>query len=392
MAAYTKLKSIVGEDNFSEEFIDKTVYSSDASMIEGKTLVIVKPETSKQVHELIMYAKRTDLKIVIRGAATGLVGGSVPEDSIVMDLTRMNNISEINKEKKYAVVGPGVNVDELNLELMPDLFFPVIPSSHEVATIGGMIATNAVGLRAVKYGKMENWVDEIEVIDGTGKIYKFSGDKMQDFIGKEGITGVIVKAKLKLTQPIKHRTMNIMDFNDFGKVIDEVKRLKENKSVAMIEFMDKKTSSLLKLKNAYHLIAEFENDDGPVKEHDKINEIIKLRDSAYPALASTGYYRIEDPKVDIDAMPKLVEFLEKYDVPFFGHMGADIIHPCFKSGSEKIIDEMYIMVADLNGYITGEHGIGLAKKKYVAPALKDKFEKLKKTYNRDDVVNKGKII
>ena len=160
----------------------------------------------------------------------------------------------------------------------------------------------------------------------------------------------------------------------------------------MMEFLDKKTSSLLKLKNAYHLIIEFESNDGLVKDIDKINEILKLRDSIYPALASNGYFRIEDPLVNIEMMLQLIEFLEKNDVPFFGHMGVDIIHPCFKADSEKIINEMYELVEKLNGYITGEHGIGLTKKRFVTPILKEKMKKLKNIYDRDGILNKGKII
>jgi len=387
------LKKIVGEDNFLEKGIEKIAYCNDASQIEGNTIVVVQPTKVEQIHKIVLLANRQNFNLVIRGAGTGLVGGAVPQNSVVLDLSKMNNILEINENEKTAVVEPGVIVDDLNYILKDkQLFFPIIPSSHEICTIGGMIATNAAGLRAVKYGPTSKWVIGLSIIDGSGRYYDIKEDRLDNFIGKEGTTGIIVKAKLKLTRPIEDISLSIFEFSSIEKMTAKAGELLKLPNLIALEFFDKLTAKTAKLNENYYLIAEFEGSDGSIKEPTKIRETFKLREGIYPNLASEGYIRIEDPKVELDKLPRLAGFFEKNKIPFFGHLGIATIHPCFDELNDDLIERMYSLVSELNGSISGEHGIGLSKKKFADPVFKDKIKKLKLRYDVNNILNKGKII
>jgi len=373
--------------NPKPEEIDKIVYNSDASTIKGEVSKVIFPKTIGEIESLI----RTETNMVPRGAGSGLAGGAVPQNSIVIDLSKMNKILEVDKTKKIAYVETGIILDELQEALKKyDLEFPVNPSSHGFCSIGGMIATNAVGSRAVKYGRTCDWVQSIEVIDGHGNLKKIGKLDMMDFCGMEGITGIIVRATLNLS-PIKKRSADLVKADDIRDIMEAVKRIKPDSEVSMIEFFDKTTSILLGLEEKYHLLIEYESYKGNL--HDKeYNKIMKTRDNAYPVLADKGYTIIEDPKMLTAKIPELVKWLEEKRIPFFGHIGVGIIHPCFKPEQQELIDEMFWVVKKLQGQITGEHGIGLSKKKYLEPNDKKIIEIVKKRHDPANKLNKGKIL
>jgi glycolate oxidase/D-lactate dehydrogenase len=369
----------------SQEKIDKLVYSFDASNLEGKPYAIVWPETKEDIHKTILYAIRHHLTIVPRGAATGLVGGTIPTDSIVIDFSKMNRF-QINEG--YALVEPGVVLDDLNSS--SDMFLPVIPSSYKVCTIGGMIATNAHGKRSVKYGRIDNWIEELEVFDGTGKNIKVRKENVSDFCGKEGTTGIIIKAKLKLTEKIQGNTLSVFSFDNIGSTIEKVKELKQD-DITALEFLDKYTSVLAGFEEKNHLIVEYNNDEGQIDDKEEIKQIWEARDSIAPKLMSEGLTFIGDPKLEIDNLGKLLVWFKRNKIPCFGHIGTGIIHPHFKPHDLKI-EEMFTLLKELNGDISGEHGIGLLKKKYISKEFAEKIRELKRKYDPNNILNRGKII
>ena len=181
----------VGKENVSEEISDKEVYGTDSSRIKGNARLVVWVENAKQIHQIILFAKRNKIDLVARGGGTNLVGGCVPENSVVIDFSKMNKILEVGRD--FAVVEPGIIVDELNSKLK-DKMFPVIPLSSDIATIGGLVAMNAGSPRSFKYGRVEDWVLGAEIIDGSGR----SKDLKSEIVGSEGCLGLITKIKLKL--------------------------------------------------------------------------------------------------------------------------------------------------------------------------------------------------
>jgi len=365
------------------------VYETDASCVEGRAAAVENPATIGGVQNVV----RLNSRVVIRGAGTGLCGGCVPQNGqdVVLDLSKLIKIEKLDKERKTIEVEAGVILDDLQNYLAQfGLEFPVNPSSHEVCTIGGMIATDAVGSRAVRHGKTSNWVNWIEVVDSKGELQRKTRTELSDYSGMEGITGVIVKAGLKLTEK-KQRTASLFSCDDAGEIVEIVRELKRDSSVSMVEFVGRDIAEWLGLEKSYYLIVEFESDFGNLKAKE-YDEIMKMRDKIYPLLADRGYVRIEDPKILIDKFGKLLLWLETKKIPVFGHLGSGIVHPCFSKKQEKLIPEMIKVVKKLGGQVSGEHGIGFLKKEFVEPNDKKILINIKKRTDAGNKFNIGKVI
>lgn len=370
----------------SKRELNKIVYASDASCIEGRVKEVIFPLSPFEIQELVKKEKN----ITARGGGSGLAGGCVPRNSLVIDLSKMNKIFSVDKEKRIAHVSAGLILDELNEELEKyGLEFPVQPSSHSICTIGGMIACNAAGSRAIKYGKTINWIEEIEVIDGNGNLQKKGKTEMSDFSGMEGITGIIVSTKLKLIKKPR-RTASLFKLPDIKRVIDLTKKLKLMSDVSMIEFFDKRTSAFLGLENAYHIIAEFESERGKLKD-EGYGEIIKLRDKTYPVLASSGYTIIEDPQLFLGKIKEFIAYLESINIPFFGHLGLGILHPCFKEEQKGKVKDMLNYVKKLHGKVSGEHGIGITKREFLDETEKKLILRIKERHDPLYKINIGNM-
>lgn len=368
---------------------DLIPYEYDASNIKGLTKDVIFPKTIEELKRKV----RENSRLCIRGGGTGLVGGAVPEQNqdIVIDLSKLIQIGNIDLMRKTIEVEAGVILEDLQNYLKKyNLEFPVNPSSKAVCTIGGMIATNAVGSRAIKYKNTENWVRWIEVIDGDGNLDRKGRTETSDYAGMEGTTGIIAKACLNL-MPIPERSATLVKITNKEKILEIVKHLKQSKNVSMIEFIDKKISDGIGLSNNYHLIVEYEDKSGLLKD-DEYEELMEKRYTIYPFLAGEGYTRIEDPKITLDKFQDFLNWFEKHKIPVFGHISVGILHPCFYVGQEKHIPEMMKLVKKTNGKITGEHGIGILKKQYVEPNDKKILQNIKRRTDPKNKFNMGKII
>lgn len=367
--------------------LEKSAYKSDASMIEGSLKKLVFPKSKEEIIELI----KNNSNIVPRGGGTGLAGGAVPLNSIVVDLSKMDKILKTDPASKTVEVEPGVILENLNLALKPLGFeFPVNPSSYKSCTIGGMIACNAVGTRAVKHGRTSEWIKEIEIVNGKGEVIKMGKIDFSDVAGLEGITGIIVKARLILAE-IKNRTSSLMKINNIEKIPDIIKKLKSNPNICGMEIIGKTASKLLDLPEEYHLIVEYESEEGQLKNQE-YQKLLDLRDNTFPKLAAEGFTHIEDPKIAIFKLPQFIHYLEENKIPFFGHLAEGILHPCFKPNQEKEIETMLNFVKKLHGNVTGEHGIGLSKKKFLESGDKNIIQNIKKRHDPENKLNPGKVI
>lgn len=365
------------------------VYETDASQLKGKAADVVTPSTIGEVMKLVSQNKR----IVPRGAGTGLAGGAIPQNGqdVVMDLSKLIGIGNFDKDRSTIEVEAGLILDELQAYIARfGLEFPVDPSSHSVATIGGMIATDAVGHRAIRYGKTSNWVQWVEVVDSYGNLERKGATELSDYAGMEGMTGVIVKACLKLS-PIKNRTASLLKLNTYEDVVRVVHDLKRNPAVSMIEFLGKHISMSLEIGCEYHLIVEYEDDSGSMKD-ENYEKLMLLRNTIYPIIGNEGYTRIEDPKVILDRSDKLIVWLEEKRVPVFGHIGVGIFHPCFNHDQERYIPEMMTLVKRLGGVVSGEHGIGVLKRGFVEVNDQKILRNVKKRTDPLNKFNVGKVI
>ena len=330
-------------------------------------------------------------KITVRGGGTGLSGGAVPNNDTIIDLSKLTKIGKLDLERKTIEVEAGVILDDLELFLQEHgLEFPVNPSSHAACTVGGIIATDAVGSRAIKYGPTSNNLRWIEIVNDKGELERKGATEISDYSKMEGTTGIIVKACLNLITKPK-RTASLIPLKDLDDMMELTHKLKNYKTISMIEMLDESCSEGLGLEKKYHIIAEFEDDTGKLKE-EKYVELLKLRDKVYPFLAREGYTKIEDPKFHPNKIKDFLTWLKIKNIPSFGHISVGIIHPCFKPEQEHLIPSMMKIVKTLGGQISGEHGIGILKKKYVDPTDKKILQNIKKRTDPTNKFNEGKLI
>lgn len=363
-------------------------YEIDASRIKGRSLNVVFPMNVFGVQRAV----RENSKIVARGGGTGLRGGAVPQDGdTVLDLSKLNKILNLDVGRKTVEVEAGVVPDDLQEYLKNyGLEFPINTLSSSICTIGGMIATNAFGSLANKYGRISSWIMWIEVVDYEGKINRKGLTEISDYVGMEGTTGVIVRACLRVI-PMQERTASIETFENPFQLVERVKELKRDSQVSGLEFFDLFISKKIGLPVGYNLLIEYENDNGNYKgqEYLRVREL-PLR--AYEAVTREGYLRIEDPKILVDRFVPLFEWLEARKIPVFGNIGIGVLHPCLDKDQERSIPEMVRVVRRFGGKVSGKFGIGVLKKEFVEAVDRKILENMKKRRDPKNKFNVGKII
>lgn len=372
---------IVGENNVSEEKADLEVYAADSSRINGKAQLVVWPENAKQVHQIILFAKRIKLNLIPRGGGSNLVGSTIPRNAVIVDLSKMNKILEAGSN--YVVVEPGVILDDLNKRLKYK-YFPIVPYSKNIATIGGMISTNAGCPRSLKYGRMEDWVEEVEIIDGTGR-----KRKLKSAIGKEGMLGIIIGAKLKLTDKLEKTSINLFKLNSVEELAEKVIKLKDDKNIISMEFINELAAKLNGLEEKNYLFVEYEFDESMINGDKKIKLVLDKRKKIANDIISNGYTVEEDVKIPLENIAEFLYWAKHKQVPCFGHIAYGIIHPFLKSREE--LGSLYNMVLRLQGELTGEYGIGVLKKEYMIEK-KAEIVKLKEQYDPLGILNMGKLV
>ena len=177
-----ELIEIVGEKNVKTDQIERLCYSRDLSVHEAVPDVIVFAKTTEEISKIMSLANKEKIPVTPRGSGTSAVGGALAaKGGILLDLSRMNRILEIDKENGYVVVEPGVICNNLNAALAPTHFFPPDPGSANLASLGGMVSTNASGNRALKYGTTKHYVLGLEVVLADGRIDQYGFYTGEDF-------------------------------------------------------------------------------------------------------------------------------------------------------------------------------------------------------------------
>jgi FAD/FMN-containing dehydrogenase len=385
-----RLAEILGEENVSAAPEARIACSRDASRLEGECLAVVWPSRLEHVPAVVEWALEEGVDLVPRGAGTGLCGGATPQRSVVVDLSRLTRIGPLDAEGRRVQVEAGVVLGTLNRHLAPHgLFLPVIPGSHRAASIGGMIATDAAGLRAVRYGTMRDWVEEVTLIDGLGRVHRLQDDALWDAVGREGVTGFIVQAVLKLAPLPTRRTVSLISFDDEETLLAQRDRWLSDPKLTALEYLNRHAAAALGWEARPHLLVEFDSDGGEIQDPERIASLWRARDGLYPVLARRGHPVIEDPQLEGEALVGLLRWLDAERIPAFGHLGVGIVHPCFRDGDERI-SALYERVAEWGGRISGEHGIGLKKKAWTDAAFRAEIQQLKK-YDPKGILNRGKL-
>lgn len=418
-------EDLLGKENVFTSDADRQSYSFDSAVLPSVTpAMVLRPTTAEQLGQCVKKLYEAGVPMTVRGAGTNLSGGTIPDsvDSAVILTTALNRIIEINTNDLYAVVEPGVITAQFAAEVAKKgLFYPPDPGSQTVSTLGGNIAENAGGLRGLKYGVTKDYLMGIEFFDSTGALVRSGSRTVKCVTGynlpglmiqSEGTLGIISQAVMKLIPPPQASQALMAVFADMQDAAEAVAGIIAAHILpCTLEFLDNNTivrvddfthAGLPREAGAILLIevdghpAQVADDAAAVekvlkannatavhvpKDAEEKNRLWEARRQALPVLARCRPTTVlEDatvPRSQIPAMMKAVNEIaakHKVEVGTFGHAGDGNLHPtflCDKRDKEEFarveaaVDEMFDVAIRLQGTLSGEHGIGTAKAKWL---------------------------
>ncbi len=427
---------------------DLLLYAYDATPGRKYPVAVVRPTSKEEVVEIVRAASRHGLSLVARGAGTSLSGAPLPrEGCVVVDFTLMDKIIEVDEANAFVAAQPGVVYDELNRTLSRyGLFFPPDPGSGSVCTLGGMVAMNSSGIRAVKYGTTRDYVASLEVVLASGEVLHLGGryrksasgyDLKSLFVGSEGTLGLFTEIGLRLVPKPSHRAAMIAGFDSFEKATEAITRaLAAHVDVAVLEVMDSRVVEAVESFSGINLgsaevlvLAEVEGFDAGVEEEIRrvarifteagagvelafdeaeIARLWKARKAALPALARLAEtLLLEDITVPVAALPEMMRRIgrlaerHRLRIATFGHAGDGNLHPTFLvNGEEELeraraaIEELFRECLALGGTLSGEHGIGVEKRPYFElehGRTVQVMREIKRALDPQGIMNPGKI-
>jgi glycolate oxidase len=450
-----EFERVLGRDNVFHEETDRHAYSYDAAVLEPTLpLLVVRPQSSEAMGAAVRICNENSLPLTVRGAGTNLSGGTIPKPGGVVIVTNaLNKILEINEEDLYAVVQPGVVTAKFAATVEArGLFYPPDPGSQSVSTLGGNVAENAGGLRGLRYGVTRDYVMGLEFFDANGEMVKAGARTVKCvtgynlgglLVGSEGTLGVFSNIILKLIPMPAAKKAMMAVFSDVSKASETVSAIIANRIVPVtLEFMDNFTiravedfsraglpvdaAALLLIEVDGHP-AQVEEDAARVEsichkmgamrihvardaaERDKVWEGRRAALSALSRVRPTTV--LEDATVPRSKIPAMIRSIEeigrKYGLTIgtFGHAGDGNLHPTILTDRrdkeewhrvEKAIDDIFEKALALGGTLSGEHGIGTAKSKYLeketSRATIVYSRRIKAALDPKNILNPGKII
>ncbi len=447
------LRDIVGTEHVASSRTDRLTHSFDATQQHCMPDVVVHPKSTEEIAAIVQLAAKHRLPLLPRGAGSGFSGGALPvQGGIVLVLTRMNRILEIDTNNLIAVVEPGVVTARLQeaVERL-GLFYPPDPASKEFSTLGGNVAECAGGPRCVKYGVTRDYVLGLTVVTPTGEIIRTGGRTIKNvvgydltrlFVGSEGTLGIVTEIILRLLpKPAAKRTM-LATFTQIDGAAEAVSAIIRGKIIpTTLEFMDAGAIGCVRDLPGIDLPADcqalliIEVDGEPAQLEPQLERIIELmqplgllattiaqdateaealwrvRRSVSPSLRKLGPNKFnEDIVVPRAKVPEMIRALEalsqRLALPIinFGHAGDGNIHvnlmvdlqePGMEAKVQAALTEIFRTTVSLGGSVSGEHGIGLAKQPYIGLELDQPtlavMQAVKAALDPLGIMNPGKI-
>jgi len=417
--------------------------------------IVIQAITTDEVSKVMKYAYENNIPVTPRGSGTGLVGAAVPlKGGIVIDLSRMNKMLELDEENLTLTLESGVLLMDIGKYVEEvDLFYPPDPGEKS-ATIGGNISTNAGGMRAVKYGVTRDYVRGLEVVLPNGEVVELGGKVVKNssgyslkdlMVGSEGTLGIVTKATLKLLPLPKKALSLLIPFETLERAIDTVPKIVKSKSTpTAIEFMqreailaaeeflgksfpDKSSDAYLlltfdgnsteEIEKAYENVANICLEAGALDVF--ISDTEERQESIWSArgcfLEAIKALTSEMDEVDVvvprNKIGEFVTFTHELEnkanirIKSFGHAGDGNLHiyilrdklseEIWHTKLSEVMQIMYDKAKELKGQVSGEHGIGFAKKGYLKQSLPDQciniMQGIKLAFDPKNILNPGKV-
>ena len=443
---------IVGSENIYDDKAHMIAYSYDATRTHFEPDAVIFPRHEADISKILKYCNDNLIVITARGAGSGFTGGALPTNGgIILAMERhMNKILEIDTENMVAVVQPGV----INMDLQKHveelgLFYPPDPASEEYSTLGGNVSENAGGMRAAKYGITKDYVMALRAVRTNGDIIRAGKRTIKDVAGyntagiliaSEGTLAVLTELTLKLIPKPKYKKTYMGIFPNVDNAMNAVfKSLSAGANPVAMEFLDKLVIEALIQKLGVDLPSDagavlVGDVDGNVPEEvafqletleksfkengatkfkiaeddTQAKELWYARKNASQSITIFGNKKLnEDISVPRSMLPKALKAIyalgDKYGfkVPCFGHAGDGNIHVNVMINisqideGHKCIEEIFQLVVDMGGTLSGEHGIGTSKAPFMGIAFNDEelnlFKDIKRSFDPNNILNPGKM-
>jgi glycolate oxidase len=451
-----KLREVLGKEIVAADPDTLAAHSGDKWFAAHEPDVVVFAQSTSDVSKLLQFASREKIPVTARGGGFGYVGGCVPaRGGIALSLMRMNRVKEISFADALAVVEPGVFTADLKAAVRAQkLFYPPDPASMKDCTIGGNVATNAGGPRCLKYGVTRNYVIGLEVVLANGDVLRTGGrvhknktgfDLVGLFVGSEGMLGVVTEISLRLLPLPPARATLSAAFATAMQAAEAVQAIFAAGFLpCSLEIADRFTleaarrdlgKRIVPEGNA-HLLVDLDGQEESVRsESAAIHNLLEkrkprvmetaigetdceklwaLRRQFSNSLRATGLTKLnEDVVVPRSRLVDLMEFAESlqakhgFPIACFGHAGDGNIHvnimadrynrdAAVRERVERALDDLFAQVLSWGGVITGEHGIGLAKRRWwpdaTSQVVRDVHRRLKRILDPNDILNPGKFV
>ncbi len=453
-----ELKKIAGEKYVFTDTENIEKYASDETEdLRYHPEVIVKPRTPEEISAILILANRYSISVTPQGARTGLSGGALPvHGGIALSMERFNQILKIDERNLQVITEPGVITEVLqNAVIEKNLFYPPDPASKGSCFIGGNVAENSGGPKAVKYGVVKDYVLNLEVVLPTGEIIWTGANVLKNatgynltqlFIGSEGTLGIITKIVLKLIPYPPFNLLMLVPFKSAQKACEAVPAIfMAGITPSAMEFMERDAIDFVLRFNPdiqmqigdeikAHLIIEVDGNSKDVlmKECERIaeiaeqfdcdeilfaeterekNDLWRMRRKTGEAVKQNSVYKEEDTVVPRAELPVLLSGVKQIGKKYgfqsvcYGHAGDGNLHVNILKGAltdtewndqlPKGIREIFELVVSLGGTLSGEHGIGLVQKNYMPIAFDQTqlniFRQLKKMFDPNLILNPGKV-
>jgi len=450
-----ELRSLLGKETVAADEPTRLAHSGDKWFAAYKPEVVVFAQNTEQVSRLLHFASANRIPVTARGAGFGYVGGCVPaRGGVALSLARMNRIKEISFDDAVAIVEPGVITGQLQAAVRAKrLFYPPDPASLHDCSIGGNVATNAGGPRCLKYGVTRHYIVGLEVVLANGDILRTGGrvhknktgfDLIGLFVGSEGLLGVVTEIIVRLLPLPPARATLSASFATMAEAAAAVQAIFAAGFLpASLEIADQFTLEAARHDRGHgvipegnaHMLVDVDGREETVRtESAALQNLLAerkplsltvatgeegserlwaLRREFSNSLRATGLTKLnQDIVVPRSRLVDLVEFAGQlqarhgFPVATFGHAGDGNIHVNImaahyddievRSKVEQALDELFAQILAWGGVITGEHGIGLAKKRWwpeaTSDVARDLHARLKQALDPLDILNPGKFV
>ncbi len=438
---------------------DKEYYGRDWTRFwKPDPCAVAFPESTEEVADLVAWARQNGTALVPSGGRTGLSGGAVASrQEMVVSLERMRGLVEMDEADASLTVQAGMTVGEVQRRAVEaGLYYPVDWAAAESSQVGGSIATNAGGIRVLRYGMTRDWVRGLKVVTGTGEVLELNRGLIKNnsgydlrhlFVGSEGTLGLITEATLGLAPPPAGQSVLLLGFASLEAVMPVFSLLRQRLGLSAFEFFDRAsleqvaehTGNPLPLETEcpFHAIVEFDDADGSCQDaaleafeaavesewvvdgvisqsQAQAEELWQWREAISEAIAPRTPYK-NDLSVRVSRVPEFLTDLDRlveagypdFQVIWFGHIGDGNLHmnvlkpeswsvEDFHQACSGLSEKVFEVVRQHGGSLSAEHGVGLLKRDYLGMCRSEAeirlMREIKRAFDPDGILNPGKLL